>query len=215
MALEVRQGRIESGKSIARVALRGALMEQIENARRLQARDLDRLPQDQVHTLGAAAPAWEQTVSLLRSVDLPAELSVYLQWIIGDTSRVWSGVLRQVGELPDIASAVALKTDWSLVLERVQIVGALCAAELGRRGHRADGLVADKAVWMLPAFWPEGRAGTQLTEQTYLQAPRFPSDKAYVTASPAARDAHAASILAGKQEKLAAASDAIGRRLGM
>ena len=61
----------------------------------------------------------------------------------------------------------------------------------------------------------EGRAGAQLTEQTYLQAPRFPSDKAYVTASPAARDAHAASILAGKQAQLAAAGNAIGRRLGL
>jgi hypothetical protein len=61
---------------------------------------------------------------------------------------------------------------------------------------------------MLPKVAPGGRASTQLTEETYLLAPRFPADKAYAGASPAARDAHAQRILAATQEKLASASEA-------
>lgn len=209
MALEVRQGRIESGKATTRVALRGALMEQMENARRVYALDPARLAAEFPARARKAEPDWGQVQSLLRSLDLPPELAAYLMWLAGDTRRVWDQIARKLDAyvfpngIPD-----RLYADWWLLLDRVQVAAALAAAELTRRGCRVDGASVDGVTWMLPKVAPGGRASTQLTEETYLLAPRFPADKAYAGASPAARDAHAQRILAATQEKLASASEA-------
>jgi hypothetical protein len=177
LALEQRQGRIEAGDARARVALRAALGEQLENARRWHSSDPSR-GAEVLQALRSAGPEFEATTRLLSEVDLPAELAAYLLWLVGDTRRAWDtfrALLNRIapadGSVPTVhPSNSTAQDDWGLILERLQVAACLVAAEASRRGYGVDGAIVDHVRWALPRVWPERmRVGTQVSESTYLR----------------------------------------------
>lgn len=85
------------------------------------------------------------------------------------------------------------------------------------RAHGQDAAVVDSVVWTAPEVWPRGpdgvsmRSTTHLSESTYLLAPVFPSDPAFISASPQQRDARADELSAGRRARLDASEAAIHR----
>jgi len=210
LAVEQRRARIEAGHARVRTALRAALGEQLENARRWHARDPSR-GNDALQSLRSAGPTFEATARLLSEVDLPAELAAYLLWLIGDTRRAWDtfrALLDRIapadGSVPTIhPSNSNAGNDWRLILERLQVAACLVAAEASRRGYGVDGAIVDHVRWELPQVWPERmRVLTQVSESTYFEAPPFPSDPAYATCSAGARDLKASDLRAAAQSSL-------------
>ena len=210
LAFDQRRGRIEARHALVRVALRAALGEQLENARRWHPRDPSR-GDEALQALRSAAPDFEATTRLLSEVDLPAELAAYLLWVIGDTRRAWDALRALLDSVaPTDGSAPtshptnsSVRNDWEVILERLQVAACLLAAEASRRGFGVDAGIVAHVRWELPQVWPERmRALTQVSESTYLEAPPFPSDPAYARCSFAARDAKANELQAAAQASL-------------
>ena len=222
LALEQRHGRIEAGRARERVALRAALAEQLENARRWHPRDPNR-GDEALQALRSAGPNFKATARLHSEIDLPAELAVYLQWLIGDTRRAWDAfraLLDRVaptdGSVPTVHPTNSdVRNDWELILERFQVVACLLAAEASRRGYGVDAAIVDHVRWELPQVWPERmRALTQVSESTYLEAPPFPSDSAYARCSFGARDAKANELQAAAQASLHRLAEGVPHGIG-
>jgi hypothetical protein len=139
------------------------------------------------------------------SVDLPAELSGYLLWLVGDTQRAWRQLL---GDLKGFVNN--LPTEWLVLLEDVQVAAELCSAELSRRGSKDEMSVARDVDWMSPRPWAAGRPSRQLVQGARVHPVEFPKDKAYAEAAPERRDERARKEAAVRQEKLDAAAREIG-----
>jgi hypothetical protein len=222
LAREQRRGRIEAGHTQVRAALRAALGEQLENARRWHPRDPSR-GAEALQALRSAGPEFEASTRLLSEVDLPPELAAYLLWLVGDTRRAWDtfrALLDRVapadGSVPTVhPSNSSARDDWGLILDRLQVAACLVAAEASRRGYGVDGAIVDHVRWELPQVWPERmRALTQVSENTYFEAPPFPSDSAFARCSFGARDAKANELLAAAQASLHSFVDGVPHGFG-
>ena len=89
MAREIRKERIDTAKEKVRGALRSALMEQLENARRWHTAKPDRKGYDP-DEYRFAEPVMEQLNTLARDVDLPSDLAGYLIWLVAHVRRTWA-----------------------------------------------------------------------------------------------------------------------------
>ena len=206
LALEQRQGRIDAAHQRVRVALRAALAEQLENGRRWHRCDPNR-GDAALQSLRVAGPSFDVTTRLLSVVDLPPEFAAYLLWLMGDTRRAWDalrGLLDLVapadGSVPTVSPNNSnVRSDWKLIIERLQVMSCLLAAEASRRGYDADAAIVDQLRWELPEVWAERmRFSTKLSEVMYLDAPAFPSDPAYAKCGVGQRDARANELMAAR-----------------
>lgn len=222
LAFEQRRGRIDARDMRVRTALRAALGEQLENARRWHRRDPSR-GEEALQALRSIGPAFEATTRLLSEIDLPAELAAYLLWLIGDTRRAWDSFRALLDRIAPADASVptvhpsnsSARNDWELILERLQVAVCLVAAEASRRGYGVDGEIADHAPWALPKVWPERmRILTQVSESTYFEAPPFPLDPAYARCSVGARDAKANELQAAAQASLLSLQDGVPHSYG-
>lgn len=211
LALEQRRGRMVAAHERIRVALRAALAEQLENGRRWHRCDPNR-GDPALQSLRDAGPIFDITARLLSVVDLPSEFAAYLLWLMGDTRRAWDeirGLLDRVAPADGSPRPVhpnnsSVRDDWDLILERLQVMACLLAAEASRRGYGVDAAIVDQVRWELPRVWPERmRAMTQVSESTYLEAPSFPSDPAYARCGVGPRDGKANELSAAAQASLA------------
>jgi hypothetical protein len=216
MAWEVHQERIQASHERVRGALRAAMMEQLENARRWYRANPSRRGDDPT-ALRILEPEMQDTRRLFRDVDLPSDLAGYLLWLIGDTGRVWDEHTTLLNEVASSAGSIdksEMRRLWGLGLERLQVSAGLVAGELRRRGYTADAAVVASLIWMMPEVWPGGmqaRGFTQVSEATYLAAPQFPRDPSFADCTPDARDAHAGQLSAERQARMRDASAALPR----
>ncbi len=214
MAREIRQERIETAKERVRGALRAALMEQLENARRWHTAKPDRKGDDP-NEYKFPAPAFDQLSALARDVDLPADVAAYLIWLVADVHRAWAAYMAMLDQVQGTYHGVVEKNEarriWGLGLDHLQVITGLVAGELRRRGHAADAEVTGRVLWMLPETWPGGRATTMVAQVTYMSAPKFPADPTFTQDSPAGRDQRAAEISAASRARLQASQEELHR----
>lgn len=108
-----------------------------------------------------------------------------------------------------------VRNDWTLILERLQVMACLLAAEASRRGYGADAAIVDQVRWEFPEVWAERtRALTQLSEGTYLEAPPFPSDPAYARCGVGPRDARANELITAVQASVVSRAEGMPRGYG-
>jgi hypothetical protein len=214
MAREIRKERIDTAKEKVRGALRSALMEQLENARRWHTAKPDRKGYDP-DEYRFAEPVMEQLNTLARDVDLPSDLAGYLIWLVAHVRRTWAEYAAMLDKADEtdqkILDRVEVRRVWGLGLDDVQVLAGLVACELTRRGHAADAAVIQSVPWMLPEKWGEGRTSTMITFVTYMGAPRFPASPFFAPQSPGSRDKRAAEVSAATAEHLRASEEAIHR----
>ena len=148
-------------------------------------------------------PQMSQLTGLARDVDLQPDLGSYLMWLVGDLRRIWGEANAAIdfAQMPQATFDSEIRRLWSVGLEHEQVITGLVACELERRGYKTDAQVIRTVKWMLPRIWAEGRASTMVAETTYLSAPLFPTDSAFGSYSPGARDQHAGEIAAATEAK--------------
>jgi hypothetical protein len=150
-------------------------------------------------------------------------LAAYLIWLMGDTRNRWDamrGLLDRVAPpgvpVPPLAPSNSnVRSDWTVILERLQILACLLAAEASRRGFDPDAAIVDHVRWELPQVWPKGERGSvRLTDETYFEAPPFPSDAAYERCDVGQCDSNAYQLGAASQTSLAATREGAKRPFG-
>jgi hypothetical protein len=200
LAWEARKARREARRDEERRILRAALAEQLDNLRAWTSRDPMR-GEPAVRGLQGAEPRLASIASLLDRLELQPDLVAYLIWLtsaVGDhwgrielsLSSAWGGTEAWTGGPSPLNDTLAsqLTDDWRAMVERLQVLAALAAAEARRRGVDDVAAPHDVAPWSIvpqrPPRWRElmAIAGIQRGE------PPFPSDPAFVGVRPAARD---------------------------
>jgi hypothetical protein len=162
----------------------------------------------------AATPTFERVTALVDSVDLPNDLAIYIIWLVGDTGRVlddlsesfrpFAGLVDHGGGGTNFAST-RIPADWSVVLDRLQVLLCLLQAEAGRRRMGPLAELGFDVSWTRPRVKPDGiRLGNRVADQVYFAAPTFPRGSAYARCDVGPREQEAARIAAAERASLVA-----------
>jgi hypothetical protein len=187
---EQRASRREESAVRRRAALRAALVEAVENARRAVAQRPD---WQQPEGITGKTPKFDALTALLGSVDLPPALVAYLVW-----ARWYSGILSVryddcVVAHSDLSTVNFCRPMWEAHVERLQVIACLLREHATK--HRELAPVAksfDTVAWLTPSVWPAQEAGNRPRYLAYenlratMDAPAWPDG--YDGCSPDARD---------------------------
>lgn len=226
LAWEARKARREARRDDERRILRAALAEQLDNLRAWTSRDPAR-GAPAIRGLQGAEPRLAAVAALLDRLDLQPDLVAYLIWLTSAVGDHWGRIEGAIGALPaawgsnpptmsiDAAATAQLGDDWRAMVERLQVLAALAAAEAQRRG--LDDIAGPHAAapWTIvperPPRWRELMAIAGIPRGE----PPFPSDPAFAGVRPEARDRAGAATGARQQADLADITHAgIDRVLG-
>ena len=194
LALEARTTRTGAATAERRRLLRSALAEQLDSLRHWLGANpahgdpaLDRIRRGE--------PRLTAVEDLLNRADLSPDLAVYLVWILGRIHEEWLywptviAVGGSDGESPADHPVNSGVGTWSRMVDRLQVVAALVAAEAARQGFDELQRTHDAAPWTTVLEGPDReRELRSMTDRAHLGAPTFPSGGAFVAVSPEARD---------------------------
>jgi hypothetical protein len=190
---QTRQARTEARDADEKRVLRAALAEQLDNCRKWVSHDPAR-GEPSYDWLRGAIPRLDALGAMIQQLALPADLVPYLVWVIGTIDELWAQIDRTlnwpVG--PDgmlVVNEKALPNEWRVMVERLQVAAALVAGEARRRGFDDVAAPHDLSPWVVPLEWEAGgREMTSMNDAAMRGASPFPSNPAYASAAPGARD---------------------------
>jgi hypothetical protein len=200
---QTRSARLEARKDAERAILRSALAEALANCRAWHGRDPAR-GEPAWRSLLDAEPRLFAVSGVIDQLDLPADVVGYLIWLTSTIEEQWGRTRFLVDRLllsidpyraaalghavGDSAAQSQLTDDWRAMLERLQVLAAVLAAEARRRGLADVAAPHDAVPWTVvpqrPPQWRELIAIGGLGRGD----PPFPSDVAFRPASALERD---------------------------
>ena len=219
LAWEARKARREARRDDERRILRAALAEQLDNCRAWAASDPAR-GEPAFRNLQGATPRLVSVAAVIDHLDLPPDVVAYLIWLTSTIGDHWGRIEQQVdllarlhGGSVDQERASRLTDDWRAMLERLQVLAALTAAEARRRGLDDVARPHDVVPWTVVPMRPERSRELTAIDEQGRGAPRFPSDPAFANVRPEARDLAGAATGARQEAALHDAVNPQVRRL--
>lgn len=215
LAWEARTARREAREEDQRRILRAALAEQLDNCRAWASRDPAR-GEPAVRGLQGAEPRLAAIAGLLDRLDLQPDLVAYLIWLTSAVGDHWGRIESAIGGLPetwgsnppalsvDAPTFAQLGDDWRVMVERLQVLAAVTAAEARRRGLNDVARTHDAVLWTIVPERPERWRELMTLGGAAFGQPPFPADPAFASASPTSRDRAGAAT--GERQRAALAS---------
>jgi hypothetical protein len=199
LAREARKARTEAEEHERRTLLRAALVEQLDNCRAWITRDPAR-GGPAAKGLQGASPRLAAVNDLLGQLDLPPDLAAHLIWLTSAIGDHWGRIEVDLDELPTVwgssppalqldgTALTGLTDDWRVMVEHLQTLAALVAAEARRRKMPEVAALHDVVPWtIVPERPPRWRELMALGGVQRGDAP-FPADAAFGSVRPEARD---------------------------
>jgi hypothetical protein len=216
MAQEERESRTEARTRRDQDLLRAALIEAAENCRQWLShepttnRDVG-LMRSRPLRFGAVA-------RVLRSLDLPPDVTTYLLWLqhhLGEQQQRYDAQIEASGD-DRYKASIAARGLWEVQLDLLQTLACILRAHA--RSMPALAAVADTVTapaWLASRPAPENqRVFEQISQQTYFGAPPFPNGEPCQACTPEARDRAGQAMLAAQKQFLAGLEQLPGKRAG-
>jgi len=208
LAWEARKARREASREDERRILRAALSEQLDNCRAWTSRDPAR-GEPAIRNLRGAEPRLAAVTVLLDRLDLPPDLVAYLIWLTSTIGDHWGRIEKLLDELARIwgagrdgARESRLMDDWRVMVEHLQVLAALTVAEARRRDLVEVAKPNDVVPWTVVSQRPERWRELLALDGFGRGDPPFPTDPAFVSVAPSARDRAGASTGARQEAVL-------------
>lgn len=194
LAIEARKARTNATIADRRRLLRSAVAEQLDNLRQWQGANPAH-GDPALERLRRSEPKLDAAEQLVDQMDLPADLAVFLVWQLGRIREewMWWTTVIAVGPSSDDSPAAHSSNSgvgaWARMIDRLQVLAVLMAAEASARGFQEIRQMHDAAPWIVVLEGPDRERELRwATDRAHLGAPPFPANQRFAFAAPEARD---------------------------